>query len=127
MKSLLSVLAAGLLVCTVAKAQLSACATAGNDNAFLNIQTIRLWAGDAPEAKGTTCDDIPTLTILGPRSGNANGSAVIVLPGGAYRGLAGDLEGRDVATWFAARGFRAFILSYRLSSHGYLLPVPLID
>jgi len=32
-----------------------------------------------------------------------------------------------VADWFTARGFRAFVLSYRLSSNGYLLPVPLID
>ncbi|HEX4757680.1 MAG TPA: alpha/beta hydrolase [Terracidiphilus sp.] len=116
-----------LLACTAAQAQLTTCATAGTDNAFLNIQTIRLWPGDAPQAKGTTCDDIPTLTILGPRSGSANGSAVIVLPGGAYRGLAGDLEGREVADWFAVRGFRAFILSYRLTSHGYVLPVPLLD
>jgi acetyl esterase/lipase len=127
MKILLALLASGLLATTTARAQLSTCAIAGNDNAFLNIQTIRLWPGDAPQAKGTTCDDIPTLTILGPRTGSANGSAVIVLPGGAYRGLASDLEGREVADWFAARGFRAFILSYRLSSHGYLLPVPLLD
>ena len=127
MKFVLAALAAALFATTNANAQLSTCATAGNDNAFLNIQTIRLWPGDAPQAKGSTCDDIPTLTVIGPRMGNANGSAVIVLPGGAYRGLAGDLEGRDVAAWFAARGFRAFILSYRLSSHGYLLPVPLLD
>ena len=32
-----------------------------------------------------------------------------------------------MADWFTARGFRAFILSYRLTSHGYLLPVPLLD
>jgi acetyl esterase/lipase len=32
-----------------------------------------------------------------------------------------------VADWFTARGFRAFVLSYRLTSHGYLLPVPLLD
>ena len=119
--------AAGLMACAGAGGQLTSCATAGNDNSFLNIQTIRLWPGAAPEAKGTSCDDIPTLTILGPRAGSENGSAVIVLPGGAYRGLAGDLEGREVADWFAARGFRAFVLSYRLSSHGYLLPVPLLD
>jgi acetyl esterase/lipase len=127
MRPLFAFLAAALLTCTAAHAQLVSCATAGNDNAFLNIQTIRLWPGDAPQAKGTTCDDIPTLTILGPRMGTANGSAVIVLPGGAYRGLAADLEGREVADWFTARGFRAFILSYRLTSHGYLLPVPLLD
>jgi acetyl esterase/lipase len=127
MKLFFASVAAGLLLCPLTQAQLTTCATPGNDNAFLNIQTIRLWPGDAPEAKGTACDDIPTLTILGPRKGSANGSAVIVLPGGAYLGLAGDLEGREVADWFAARGFRAFILSYRLSSHGYLLPVPLLD
>ena len=127
MRTVLAFLAAVLLAGSAANAQLTTCATAGNDNAFLNIQTIRLWAGDAPQAKGTTCDDIPTLTILGPRNGTANGSAVIVLPGGAYRGLAGDLEGREVADWFASHGFRAFILSYRLTSHGYVLPVPLLD
>ena len=32
-----------------------------------------------------------------------------------------------MADWFTARGFRAFILSYRLTSHGYVLPVPLLD
>ncbi len=52
---------------------------------------------------------------------------MIIFPGGAYTHLAGDLEGREVADWFTARGFRAFILSYRLTSHGYVLPVPLLD
>jgi acetyl esterase/lipase len=103
------------------------CATAGNDNAFLGIQTIRLWPGDAPQAKGTACEDIPTLTIFEPHRGNGNGSAVVIFPGGGYSGLASNLEGRQFADWFTARGFRAFILSYRLSSHGYLLPVPLLD
>jgi acetyl esterase/lipase len=127
MKLIFTALAACLLAGPAAHAQLTSCATPGNDNSFLNIQTIRLWPGDAPQATGKTCDDIPTLTIIAPRAGTANGSAVIVLPGGAYRGLAGDLEGREVADWFAARGFRAFILSYRLTSHGYVLPVPLLD
>ena len=52
---------------------------------------------------------------------------MVILPGGAYLHLAGNLEGRQVADWFTARGFRAFVLSYRLASHGYLLPVPLLD
>ncbi|HUV70349.1 MAG TPA: alpha/beta hydrolase [Terracidiphilus sp.] len=127
MRTVLAFLAAALLATTAAHAQLSPCATAGNDNGFLNIQTIRLWPGPAPQARGNACEDIPTLTIVNPRKGSANGSAVIILPGGAYRGLAGDLEGGEVASWFTARGFRAFILSYRLTSHGYLLPVPLLD
>ena len=111
----------------VAGAQTVSCATPGTDNAFLGIQTIRLWPGTAPEAKGASCYDIPSLTLIEPRKGAANGSAVIIFPGGGYAGLAGDLEGGQVADWFAARGFRAFILSYRLASHGYILPVPLLD
>jgi acetyl esterase/lipase len=117
----------GLLASLAGPAQTSSCATPGTNNAFLGIQTVRLWPGDAPEAKGKACEDIPTLTILDPQSGHGNGSAVVVLPGGSYSGLAANLEGRQVADWFTARGFRAFVLSYRLSSHGYLLPVPLLD
>ena len=103
------------------------CTVPGANNEFLGMQTIRLWPGDAPQAKGKACEDTPTLTIFDPAAGSANGSAVVVLPGGAYIHLAGNHEGRQVADWFAARGFRAFVLSYRLSSNGYLLPVPLLD
>ena len=127
MKRLFALLAVGLFSVSAASAQLSPCAIPGTDNAFLGIQTIRLWAGPAPQAEGDSCNDIPTLTIFDPHPGTANGSAVIVFPGGAYRGLAGNLEGRQVADWFTVRGFRAFILTYRLSSNGYLLPVPLLD
>jgi acetyl esterase/lipase len=127
MKHLLAILIAGSLGIPAAHAQTANCATIGTENAFLGIQTIRLWPGTAPEAKGATCNDIPALTIFEPRQGSGNGSAVIIFPGGAYVHLAGDLEGREIADWFTARGFRAFILSYRLSSNGYFLPVPLLD
>lgn len=127
MKQIFVFLLALSLGVPVAGSQTVSCATPGTDNAFLGIQTIRLWPGPAPEAKGASCYDIPALTLLEPRKGTANGSAVIIFPGGGYAGLAGDLEGGQVADWFAARGFRAFILSYRLTSHGYILPVPLLD
>ena len=127
MKQLCAAAALGLLVVSAALAQKAPCAKAGTNNDFLGIQTVRLWPGNAPQAKGTACEDTPTLTIFEPQRGHANGSAVVIFPGGAYLGLAANLEGRQVADWFTARGFRAFILSYRLSSHGYLLPVPLID
>ena len=103
------------------------CAAIGTHDEFLGTQTIRLWPGDAPQAKGKACEDTPTLTIFEPHRNSGNGSAVVVLPGGAYSHLAANLEGRQVADWFTARGFRAFVLSYRLSSNGYLLPVPLLD
>jgi acetyl esterase/lipase len=127
MKHFMVLLAAGLLAGPFSHAQKQPCARAGNNNDYLGIQTIRLWPGDAPQAKGKDCEDTPTLTIFEPQQGHANGSAVVVLPGGAYTHLAANLEGRQVADWFTSRGFRAFILSYRLSSNGYLLPVPLLD
>ena len=126
MKRLLVMAALCGLICQ-AWAQKEPCALPGENNAFLDIQTVRLWPGEAPQAKGTACEDTPTLTIFAPQPGHANGSAVVVLPGGAYMGLAANLEGRQVADWFTSRGFRAFVLSYRLSSNGYLLPVPLLD
>jgi acetyl esterase/lipase len=116
-----------LLGCATGIAQKEPCAMPGENSAFLGVRTIRLWPGEAPQAKGTRCEDTPTLTIFDPQSGHENGSAVVILPGGAYTHLAGNLEGRQVADWFTSRGFRAFILSYRLSSNGYLLPVPLLD
>jgi acetyl esterase/lipase len=126
-KSFFFALALGLAVSASAQVPKMPCTTPDQDNAFLDIQTIRLWPGEAPQAKGKNCEDIPTLTIFEPHPGNGNGSAVVIFPGGAYYGLAANLEGRQVADWFTARGFRAFILSYRLSSQGYLLPVPLLD
>jgi acetyl esterase/lipase len=108
-------------------AQKPPCSDSSQDNAFLGIDTIRLWPGDAPQAKGKDCQDVPTLVILEPQKGHDNGSAVIIFPGGAYLGLAANLEGRQVADWFTARGFRAFVLSYRLPGNGYPLPIPLLD
>ncbi len=131
MKQFFAILIAASLAIPPTHAQTANCATPDTDNSFLGIQTIRLWPGTPPEAKPEakvdTCNDIPALTVFSPRQGAGNGSAVIIFPGGAYVHLAGDLEGREIADWFTARGFRAFILSYRLGSNGYLLPVPLLD
>jgi acetyl esterase/lipase len=58
----------------------------------------------------------PTLTVFAPQPGKANGSGVIVCPGGGWSILAWTHEGIDVAEWFAARGYTAFLLKYRLSA-----------
>jgi len=126
-RQIVAIVATALLAGVLAHAQNQPCAAPGNNNDFLGIQTVRLWPGEAPEAKGRACEDTPTLTIFSPRRGSANGSAVVIFPGGAYRALAGDLEGGEIADWFTAHGFRAFVLSYRLTSNGYVLPVPLLD
>jgi acetyl esterase/lipase len=90
------------------------------------VATYRLWQGDAPGARGNSEPDIPTLTIFRPHPGRENGTAVIIAPGGAYLGLASNLEGRQVADWFAARGVTGFVLKYRLGKT-YLFPTPLLD
>lgn len=115
------------IFCVIGQAQEARCKVDGNSSSFLGISTVRLWPGNAPDAKGQACEDVPTLTVFEPQPGYGNGSAVLVVPGGAYSGLASNLEGRQVADWFTARGFVAFILRYRLPSNGYLLPVPLLD
>jgi len=93
----------------------------------LELRTIALWPDGAPGALGTRPSDVPTLTIVGPDGAAANGTAVIVAPGGGYEALASGHEGRQVADWFAAHGVVAFVLTYRLASAGYQHPVQLHD
>src|SRR5579875_1670834 len=92
----------------------------------LNIHTVALWPGGAPAQRGDAPSDVPALSVFAPRKGKANGTAVVIAPGGAYRELASDLEGREVADWFAARGITAFVLRYRLGAK-YHYPIPLED
>ena len=106
MRRLLAMSISVVLGCAMAQAQKEPCATPGENSAFLGIRTIRLWTGEAPQAKGTACEDTPTLTVFNPQPGHENGSAVVVLPGGAYTHLAANLEGRQIADWFTSRGFR---------------------
>lgn len=99
---------------------------AGALDPALGIRTIELWPGGAPGALGTAAADVPTLTAFTPRHAWGNGTAVIVAPGGSYRELSADLEGREVADWFAARGITAFVLRYRLGAK-YPYPIPMND
>lgn len=56
----------------------------------------------------------PTLTLYQPKAGKANGTAVIICPGGGYQHLAIDHEGDEVARKFAENGVTALVLKYRL-------------
>jgi acetyl esterase/lipase len=86
---------------------------------------VPLWSGEAPGALGSEEKDRPTLTPYLPQA-NATGAAVVVCPGGGYGGLAGH-EGNDYAQWLNQQGLAAFVLKYRLGSHGYRHPVMLQD
>ncbi len=58
----------------------------------------------------------PTLTVFSPSADKANGTAVIICPGGGYGILAIDHEGYNVAKRFNEIGVTAFVLKYRLPS-----------
>ena len=58
----------------------------------------------------------PTLTIFLPGKEKANGTAVLICPGGAYAFLATEHEGNAVAKKLNDLGIAAFVLKYRLPS-----------
>jgi acetyl esterase/lipase len=63
----------------------------------------------------------PTLTPYLPAKGMANGTAVVICPGGAYAGLASAHEGFQVAQAFNKIGVTAFVLKYRLPSDSIMV------
>ena len=56
----------------------------------------------------------PTLTIIRPDPEKANGTAVVICPGGGFFLLSINAEGMDVARALAAKGVTCFVLRYRL-------------
>lgn len=84
---------------------------------------VPLWAKGAPESKGTADHDVPALLAYSAPADKANGCAVVVCPGGGYGGLAMDHEGHQIAAWLNERGISAWILRYRLGTHGYHHPI----
>lgn len=90
---------------------------------------IPLYPNGVPNSKPTPADykeddsnahaskvSIPTITPFFPEKGKANGTAVVICPGGGYSGLAIDKEGYAVAKEFNKIGVTAFVLKYRLPS-----------
>jgi acetyl esterase/lipase len=57
---------------------------------------------------------VPTIFVFRPTAEKQNGAALIICPGGGYNILALDLEGTEVAEWFAERGVTCFVLKYRV-------------
>ena len=97
---------------------------------------IRIWPEKAPGSEGWTHQERhlstelekgsgkkfeiysnvvdPTLAVFPASHEEANGTAVIVCPGGGWYNLMWDYEGTDLARWLSARGITAFVLKYRL-------------
>ncbi|PTS97381.1 endo-1,4-beta-xylanase [Pedobacter sp. HMWF019] len=59
-------------------------------------------------------EEEPTLTLYVPIKEKATGTAVLVIPGGAYGFLAFEEEGIAIGKAFAEKGIAAFVLKYRL-------------
>lgn len=55
----------------------------------------------------------PTLELFRPTPGRANGTAVIIAPGGGFVGLAYEHAGTAIARQLAQRGVTALVLKYR--------------
>ena len=71
------------------------------------------FVGDRPIIKLTNVS-IPTLTIYQPTAEKANGTSVIICPGGGHHILAFDHEGTEAAEWLAGLGVTGIVLKYRV-------------
>lgn len=88
---------------------------------------IPLWANGAPGfedrrnepeiAKDYWVRNIhnPSITVFLPPREKANGTAVLVVPGGGHRELVFQAEGVEPARYFNERGVAAFVLKHRLA------------
>jgi acetyl esterase/lipase len=70
----------------------------------------------------------PTLSIFLPPKEKANGTAVVICPGGGYWIVAAEHEGYDVARKFNEMGVAAFVVKYRIpdttvSTHPEIAPL----
>lgn len=93
-------------------------------------ETVPLWPGKAPHAVGDSPADQPGMTVYLPPASKANGTAVVVCPGGGYGFLADDHEGKQVADYLNSIGVAAFVVKYRIVARdrpGPLHPAPLMD
>ena len=53
----------------------------------------------------------------------ANGTAVLICPGGGYRGISVENEGSNVALWLNKLGVTAFVLYYRMPNQHTTVPL----
>lgn len=92
--------------------------------------TLNIWPGAAPGSETWKQQEAalgpsgnqrvvnvvtPTLTVYLPEPARANGTGVVIAPGGGFQFLTIDSEGHDVARWLTERGFAAFVLKYRVA------------
>jgi acetyl esterase/lipase len=57
----------------------------------------------------------PTITVYAPPKGKANGTAIVILPGGGHRILVIRSEGYDPAKYLTTLGITTIVVKYRLA------------
>lgn len=106
------------------------------DAATPPIAPIPLWPEGVPDGRsdlgpehdtdGSAANiSAPSLTRVGPAVDRANGTAVIICPGGGYVRASVAREGEQYAAWLGTLGVTSFILKYRMAEFGH--PAPLRD
>ncbi|MBT8206456.1 MAG: alpha/beta hydrolase [Eudoraea sp.] len=60
----------------------------------------------------------PAMEVFRPTGVEANGTGIIIAPGGGLYALSINSEGKDVAGWLNQKGVTAFVLKYRLVPTG---------
>ena len=76
---------------------------------------------DVAENYWITNVSVPTITPYLPQKRKANGTAILVFPGGSYAGLASNHEGAQIAQEFNKIGVTAFVVKYRLPSDAIMV------
>ncbi len=72
------------------------------------------YYSDIWETPVVTNVSAPTMEVFLPKPGTANGTAVIIAPGGGLYALSMETEGKMVAKWLNTKGITGFVLKYRL-------------
>ncbi len=78
----------------------------------------KTYFSDIWQTQVVTNVSVPTMEVFRPNAEDANGTAVIIAPGGGLYALSINSEGNDVAKWLNKKGITAFVLKYRLAPTG---------
>ncbi len=88
-------------------------------------EKLMLWSGTAPLGDGRFEAGRASITVYRPPLEKANGTAVVICPGGGYGGVVVGPEGHGIAHWLLQHGIAGVVLEYRLPSGRPF--VPLLD
>ena len=126
-----------LAVCSFLGASVTGARSSAAERAPAPPREIAIWPGSPPGGAAVQVEETiversttpglhdrvlmgirrPRLSVYAPAK--PDGSAVLILPGGAYQRVAIDKEGDETARRLSARGITAAVLFYRLPGDGW--------